>query len=620
MSDSTPETNSTPNPEVETQTLDVTTPVEATLAAEIASIAEVPVASTPVDPKIDEQTDPLHAVVALKDAAPAEAEESFAEIFSEFQRANVRREASGQLRGTIVSITPDAVLVDIGFKIEGMLPPTAFAGHKEAPKVGDTVLVSTKGRTEDGYYALSLFRTAVPKDWTGLQKAYDEKLTIPGTVTGVVKGGLHVDVGVRAFLPASRSGARDAAEMEKLIGEEIRVRITKLDVEDEDVVIDRRVVTEEEASASRARRHAELREGDVVSGTVRSITDYGAFVDLGGVDGLLHIAEIAWNRVMKVDEILSAGQELNVKILKIDAETGKISLGLKQLTAHPWESVESAFKTGDRVRGVVTRTTDFGAFVELAPGIEGLIHLSEMSWSKRIHKATEVVKTGDVVEVVLLSIDMTARRISLGLKQALGDPWVENAAKIRPGAVVEGTVSSMTRFGAFVRVAEGVEGLVHISEIVPDRRLNHPSDVLHNGQTVQALVLDTDKEKRQMRLSIKQLIPTGLDEFLAEHAVGDLVSGRIAEIRESNAEVELGDGIFCTCTLPERKAPVEAASPAAGKVDLSAFSSMLKNKWKTGGEAQGSAANSAPEAGQLRKFRITQIDKGAKRVAIELAD
>ena len=585
----------------------------------------------PVDPKVDAQADTLAAAVAAREvveAADPEPEESFADIFSEFQRSHERREASGQLRGTIVSITPDAVLVDIGFKIEGMLPPAAFAGHREAPKVGDAVLVSTKGRTEDGYYALSLFRTAVPKDWSGLQKAFDEKLTIPGNVTAVVKGGLHVDVGVRAFLPASRSGARDAAEMEKLVGEEIRVRITKLDVEDEDLVVDRRVVTEEEATANRARRHAELREGDVISGTVRSITDYGAFVELGGVDGLLHIGEMAWSRVTKVDDVVSVGQELDVKVLKIDAETGKISLGLKQLTPHPWDSVESEFKAGDRVRGVVTRTTDFGAFVELAPGIEGLIHLSEMSWSKRIHKATEVVKTGDVVDVLILSISTAERRISLGLKQALGDPWIENAAKLKPGSVVDGTVSSMTKFGAFVRVAEGVEGLVHISEIVLDRRLNHPSDVLRNGQTVQALVLDADKEKRQLKLSIKQLIPTGLDEFLEEHKVGDVVSGRIASIETSGAgltaQVELGDGILCACKLPIAKAaPVEeTAALEVVKVDLSAFSSMLKNKWKTGATQGGKAATAglAPEAGQLRNFRITLIDKDAKRIVIELAD
>ena len=627
MSESNPEINSTPNPETETQVLGTSVPVDAVPDEDPAPPeAAAPEEITPVDPKIDPLAEPLHDVVAARDAvaAPVEPEESFAEIFSEFQRSNARREASGQLRGTIVSITPDAVLVDIGFKVEGALAPSAFAGHREAPKVGDAVLVSTKGRTEDGYYALSLFRTAVPKDWTGLQKAFDEKLTIPGTVTAVVKGGLHVDVGVRAFLPASRSGARDAAEMEKLVGEEIRVRITKLDVEDEDVVIDRRVVSEEEATANRARRHAELRKGDVVSGTVRSITDYGAFVDLGGVDGLLHIGEMAWSRVTKVDEILSAGQELDVKILKIDAETGKISLGLKQLSAHPWESVETQFKAGDRVRGVVTRTADFGAFVELAPGIEGLIHLSEMSWSKRIHKATEVVKVGDVVDVLILSINMAERRISLGLKQALGDPWVENAAKIRPGSVVEGTVSSMTKFGAFVKVAEGVEGLVHISEIVPDRRLNHPSDVLHTGQTVQALVLDADKEKRQLRLSIKQLVPTGLDEFLDEHKVGDEVSGRIASIDGQLAQVELGDGILCECKLPVMKAaPTVEAAPAEGKVDLSAFSSMLKNKWKTGASQQSGKSipeRAAPEAGQLRKFRITQIDKAGKQIAIELAD
>ena len=555
---------------------------------------------------------------------PQEPEESFADIFSEFQRTHSRRDAgTSQIRGTVVSVTPDSVLVDIGYKSEGILPLTAFAAAKEPVKAGDALQVSVKGRDIDGYYELSLFKTAQPKDWSSLELAFQEKSTIVGTVTGVVKGGLHVDVGIRAFLPASRSGARDAAEMEKLIGQEIRVRITKLDIADEDLVVDRRIVTEEETLESKARRHAEIEEGSVVDGTVRSLTDYGAFLDLGGVDGLLHISDLAWSRVANVADILTVGQQLEVKVLKIDPETRKISLGLKQLQPHPWDAVAAKFALGDRVRGVVTRIADFGAFVELEPGVEGLVHLSEMSWSKRIHKATEVVQTGDVIEAVILGISIPERRISLGLKQALGDPWVEAAKRLTPGAVVEGPVASITKFGAFIQASEGVEGLVHISEITPDRRLNHPSDVLRVGQVVRALVLDLDKEKRQLRLSIKQLIPTSLDEFIAEHKAGDSVTGRIVSIHDGMAQVELGEGILSPCKLPaEAPLKAETAAPeASGKVDLSAFSSMLKAKWKTGSASAAKASASGPEsakAGQVRNFRISQIDPATKQIGLEL--
>jgi small subunit ribosomal protein S1 len=580
---------------------------------------------------------PTPAPVTKAQAKPAppvpepdpEPEESFADIFSEFQRTHSRRDGSSQIRGTVVSVTADSVLVDIGYKSEGILPLAAFATAKEPVKPGDTLQVSVKGRDEDGYYSLSLFKTAIPKDWSSLERAFEEKSTIVGTVTGVVKGGLHVDVGIRAFLPASRSGARDAAEMEKLIGQEIRVRITELDVADEDLVVDRRVVTEEEALESKTRRHAEIEEGAILDGTVRSLADYGAFINLGGVDGLLHISDIAWSRVEKVADHLNVGQQLEVKVLKVDPATGKISLGLKQLQAHPWDAVTGKFSLGDRVRGVVTRTADFGAFVELEPGIEGLVHLSEMSYAKRILKATEVVNIGDVVDAVILAIDVPARRISLGLKQALGDPWVEAAKRLAPGTVIEGPVASITKFGAFIEVSEGVQGLVHISEIVPDRRLNHPSDVLRVGQVVKALVLELDKEKRQLKLSMKQLIPTSLDEFLAEHKAGDTVTGRIVSIENVSignniARVELGEGIFCTCALPAAAAapPPAPENPSPAKVDLSAFSSMLKNKWKTGSTESAAKAQSAsaesPKPGQVRNFRITRIDTTAKQISLVL--
>ena len=610
-----------PNPELSADT-QADSPVDPKVDPEIASEVEAEAADNAAAAAVAEtESAPVPKPVDAPEPAPAEPEESFGEIFSEFQRTHSRREDGSQIRGTVIAVTADSVIVDIGFKSEGILPLTAFAAQREPVKPGDALMVSSKGRGEDGYYHLSLFRTAVPKDWSGLEKAFAEKTAIPANVIAVVKGGLQVDLGVRGFVPASRSGARDAAEMEKLVGEEILVRITKLDVENEDVVADRRVVLEEEALASRARRQAEIAEGAVLDGTVRSITGYGAFVDLGGVDGLLHISDIAWSRVADVNDVLNLGQQIEVKVLKVDAETRKISLGMKQLQPQPWDAVPEKYAAGQRIRGVVTRIADFGAFVELEPGVEGLVHLSEMSWSKRIHKATEVVKVGDVVDAVVLSISVPERRISLGLKQALGDPWADAAARLTAGSVVDGPIASITKFGAFVRVSEGVEGMVHISEIVADRRLNHPSDVLHIGQVVRAVVLGLDAEKRQLRLSMKQLIPTSLDEFLAEHKTGDTITGRVASVENGVAVVDLGEGIRCMCKLPA--APSGQQEPetkeAAGKIDLSAFSSMLASKWKTGSASMSKAKSSeAVGAGQVRSFQISRIDTAAKLIDVDL--
>jgi small subunit ribosomal protein S1 len=576
--------------------------------------------SDPTTPDLLEKT----AETSPVETAPeAEETESFSDLFADFQRTSNRRtgEEGRQILGTVVTLTEDAVLVDIGFKTEGILALTALPGNTEPPKPGDTLTVSVKGRDADGYYELSLFRMAQPKDWSALQKAFAEGSNIVGTVTAAVKGGLSVDVGVRAFMPSSRSGTRDAAELEKLVGQEIVCRITKLDVIEEDVVVDRRVVTEEEASKAKDHRLSEIHEGATVTGTVRSLTDFGAFVDLGGIDGLLHISDIAWNRINKPADVLELGEALELKVLKMDPDTKRISLGLKQLQPHPWDAIAEQFTIGDRVRGTVTRTADFGAFVELAPGIEGLVHLSEMSWSKRIHKATEVLNVGDTVEAVILSISPEDRRLSLGLKQALGDPWVEAAEKIHVGSVVDGTVASITKFGAFVQISEGVQGLVHISEIVADRRLNHPSDVLRAGEPVRALVLEIDKEKRQLRLSMKQLIPTGLDEFLAEHKVGDTVTGRVVSITNNTAQIELGDGILVSCELPTPPTEAPAEPAATGAVDLSAFSSMLKSKWKTGDAPKAATeakSSNAVHVGQVRSFTITNIDPTAKTIDITL--
>jgi small subunit ribosomal protein S1 len=562
--------------------------------------------------------DPVTSKTNAPENSAAEGNESFGEILSQFQKSHSHRtEDKRQLEATVIAVTAESVFFDIGFKSEGILPLSALQG--EALKPGDKALVTVKGRDLDGYYELSRFKVERPMDWSALEKAFAEKSAVLGTVTAVVKGGFSVDVGVRAFMPASRSGVREAVEMEKLVGQEIRCRIIKLDITDEDVVVDRRALAEEEERATKDRLYGQIKEGDTISATVRSLTDYGAFVDVGGVDALLHVGDIAWGRINKPADVLSVGQQVEVKVLKLanEGEKKRISVGMKQLQAHPWDSIAEKFKAGDRVRGTVTRLADFGAFVELEPGIEGLIHISEMSWSKgKIRKASDVVKEGETVEVVVLGVDAAQRRLSLGLKQALGDPWVEVPERFPVGSTVEGPVTSLTKFGAFVQLSEGVEGMIHVSEISPEKRIQHPADVLRVGQVVNALVIGLEPEKRQMKLSLKQLVPTGLDEYMAEHKEGDLVTGRLMEESGGHARVELGQGIYAACTMKATAAAApEAAKPAKG--DLSSLTSMLQTKWKTGGG--GSAKAEPARAGQVRSFRIVKLDREAKKIQLEMA-
>jgi len=554
---------------------------------------------------------------------PSESVESFGEILSQYEQSHSHRpEPGGQgLEGTVVAVLADSVILDIGMKIEGVMPLSQFRDADGQAHVapGDKLRVAITGRDDEGYYTLSRVKVERPKDWSSLEKAFAEKRTIGGVVTGPVKGGLSVDIGVRAFMPASRSGAKDAAEMEKLVGQEIACRIIKLEVAEEDVVVDRRVVLEEEQERAREHRFSELREGLVMEGTVRSLTDYGAFIDVGGVDGLLHVADISWGRVSKPADVLSVGERIQVQVLKIDPKKQRISLGMKQLTPHPWELAPEKYRVGERARGTVTRVTDFGAFVELEPGVEGLIHLSEMSWSKKVRKPSDVLKPGEAVEVVVLAVNAAERRISLGLKQALGDPWAEVDRKFPVGAVVEGPITSVAKFGVFVQLAEGVEGLIHVSDISAEKRINHPQEVLRLGQSVRAQVLEIDPQRRRIRLGIKQLQPTTMDEYIAEHKEGDVVTGRVAGISGAQAKVELGEGIQAACVLAGESMEPSAGEPARS-VDLSSLSSMLAAKWKHGAVTGPSPRKREPaRAGQVRSFRITKLDAGAKRIEVELA-
>ncbi len=551
------------------------------------------------------------------EAAP-ESGESFGAIFSEYEQSHARKGEGGgrQIEGKVIAVSADSVFVDIGYKTEGVLPLAIFQSGNETVKPGDQLLVSVKGRNLEGYYELSRFKAEQPRDWSALEQAFTAKTIIAGTVTGVVKGGLSVDVGVRAFMPASRSGARDAADLERLIGQQIRCRIIKLDVSDEDVVVDRRAVTEEEDRSTKEQRYSELKEGETVHGEVRSLTGYGAFVDIGGVDALLHVGDISWSRVSNPEDVLSVGQQIEARVLKIDSAKQRIGIGMKQLLPHPWDGVAAKLKAGDRVHGTVTRVADFGAFVELEPGVEGLIHLSEMSWAKKVRKPSDVLKTGDTVEAVVLGVNMGERRLSLGLKQTLGDPWAEIERKFPVGSAIEGPVTSFTKFGAFVQLADGVEGMIHVSEISAEKRIHHPQDVLRVGQIVKAQVLEVDKAKRQLRLSMKQRVTVSVDEYLAEHPPGSVVSGRIIEVAQGLARVELGEGIEGTCRTGTERTVAEAPA-GEGRVDLSALSSMLKARW-TGGPSSVPAKPEGINVGQIRSFRVKPFEPDAKKIDLLL--
>ena len=542
---------------------------------------------------------------------------SFAEMLSNFEQQHAEGAGGETVNGTIVSIQPDNILIDIGRKIEGSLSIERWWETQTGdPAVGASITVSVGPRNEEGYYELSTIKVARPKDWSGLQHAFTEKKNISGIVVEQVKGGFRVDVGVRAFMPASRSGVREMADMAALVGREIQVRITKLDVEKEDVVVDRRVVLEEQEAQKREQKFAELREGAVVRGTVRNVMDFGAFVDIGGVDGLLHVVDMSYSRVGKASDVVKPGDELEVKVLKIDPGTRKISLGVKQLHEDPWTVAARSFQVGDRVSGTVQRLADFGAFVELLPGVDGLIHLSELSWDKRVRKAGDLLKVGERVDAVVLQVNPAERRISLGYKQALGNPWDAVPEKYPTGATVEGPITNLTPFGAFVDLGDGIEGMVHISDITNEKRIDHPREKLAKGQNVKAVVLEVDRERRRIRLGMKQLEPTTVDHYISEHQTGETVSGRLIEVRGDRAKVELGEGVVGTCQLKQAQEALSGTPAAAA--DVGSLSAMLAAKWKQGGGGSERGKEGA-RAGQVRSFRIASLDPAKKLIELELA-
>jgi small subunit ribosomal protein S1 len=577
-----------------------------------------------VSTNIPGQPDPAALVEEDLDEEIPSPDDEFSAALEEHDQTQAEAAGqSGNPRGTIVSVRDDGYFVDIGRKSEAFLP--LEAAHQEPDderlKVGAEIEASITGRSPDGYLTLSRIIAEHPKSWTQLEAAYSSGAAVACTVTEKIKGGLAVDInGIRAFLPASRSGIRDAAEFDAAVGRELRCRIIQLDIDDRNVIVDARVLLEEERQEQRRETLAGLHEGMVVRGTVRHIREFGAFIDLGGVDGLLHISDLAWWKVKDVAEVLKEGDTLDVKVLKVEQDGNRISVGLKQLSPDPWNAIGDKIEVGDRIKGTVTRLKDFGAFVEIEPGVEGLIHVSEMSWARKVRHPKDMVNPGDVVDVVVLEIKIPDHRIGLGLKQALGDPWERAEAQFQAGTPVEGTVRNLAKFGAFVELLEGVEGLLHISDITNEKRLNHPSEVLKVGQTIKAVVLEMDRDKRRLKIGMKQLEPDSQDEVIAELKAGDRVTGRIVRVEGKEVYVELGEGVKGVCRLETQQ--VESAEPAPGEKDVSSMSAMLAAAWKGKGGGSAAAASSGPlvKPGEVRAFKVARLDPKKRTIELALSD
>ena len=486
------------------------------------------------------------------DSQGGEEEESYEKLLDLY--GGIRKFAEGEvLKGTVLKITSTDVIVDIGYKSEGVIPLNQFrpASGEDDVAIGDVIDVFIEN-TEDyeGHIVLSKEKAEKVRIWEDVEQAYNEETIIDGRVIERIKGGLAVDIGVRAFLPGSQIDVRPVKNLDSLRGQEIQCRVIKLNRKRGNIVLSRKLVLEQELNIKKAETLANLRDDAVITGFVKNITDYGVFIDLGGLDGLLHVTDLSWGRVNHPSEVFNVGDEITVKVLKFDRERERVSLGYKQLTPDPWSLIHERYPIGSRVQGKVVNITDYGAFVELETGVEGLIHVSEMSWSKRVKHPSKVLDTGQAVEAVVLDLDGEGRRISLGLKQIEPDPWVTLAERYAIGSVIEGRIRNLTDFGAFVEVEEGIDGLVHVSDI-SQRRIKHPSEVLKKGEQVQAIILNIDIDNHRLSLGIRQLQPDVWEEFFDSHHVGDNVRGRIVRHAPFGIFVELDEGIEGLCHISE---------------------------------------------------------------------
>jgi len=539
---SSEEANSAPPSAPESAPHEASAPVAA--AAESAAPPEAPApaaqphaeaASAPADPE---------AVAAAEEAAGSEEMSKLMEQYDEQHEAASQNEI---VEVRVVAYSEHGVLVDVGGKTEGLIPAVEFSETDiPRPEPNAVIEVQRTGEHKDGFTILSYQKVLRRRTWEKIEAAYKNKETITGKVVDRIKGGLVVDIGVRAFLPGSQYDLRPAPNLDDLMNTEVQVRVTKLNRRRGNVVVSRRAILEEELHAKRAQLMETLSEGQVVHGHVKNVTEYGAFVDLGGIDGLLHLTDLSWGRVKHPSDVVKPEQELDVIILKFDKDKQRVSLGLKQLMADPWVNAAEKYPAGGKVRGKIVGVVDYGVFVELEQGIEGLVHVTELSWSKKVQHPSKLFKVGEEVDVVVLDIKPSDRRVSLGIKQALPDPWLLIAEKYPVGTIVTGKVRNIAEFGAFVEIEEGFDGLVHVGDVSWTERIKNPHEVFKKGEPVTAKVLKIDPDNRRVSLGIKQVNDIWGDWF-KQHRVGQIVKGKVSRIATFGAFVELGENIEALC-------------------------------------------------------------------------
>src|SRR6266849_2240072 len=527
-------------------------PVQAVKPEEAHAHAEAQAQTAAVD---------AEAAAAAEEAASAEEMSKLIDQYGEPQETASQNEI---IEVKVVAYTEQGVVVDLGGKTEGLIPASEFTDTEiPRPDPNATIEVQRTGETKDNFVIVSYQKVLRRRTWERLDAQFKAKETLTAKVVDRIKGGLVVDIGVRAFLPGSQYDLRPTQNLDGLLGQEVQVRITKLNRRRGNVVVSRRALLEEELHAKRAELMEKLSEGQTVHGTVKNVTEYGAFVDLGGIDGLLHLTDMSWGRVRHPSDVVKPEQELDVIILKFDKSKQRVSLGLKQLHKDPWVDAGDRYGAGGKYHGKVVGVVDYGVFVELEQGVEGLVHVTEMSWSKKPTHPSKLAKVGDEVDVIVLDIKPSDRRVSLGIKQALPDPWLQTAEKYPVGTVVTGKVRNIAEFGAFIEIEDGFDGLVHVGDVSWTGRVKNPHEVFKKGEPVTAKVLKIDPENRRVSLGIKQVNDIWGDWFKA-HKVGQIVKGKVSRIATFGAFVELGENIEALChntEIEERRRRDEGHTP-----------------------------------------------------------
>jgi small subunit ribosomal protein S1 len=544
---------------------------------------------------------------AVAESHEMESNETMEQLLEQFPTPEPVAAEGEIFDGRVVSVTEAGVVVDVGGKFEGLVPAQEFADSGSPIEFGpgQTIEVERLHESKDGYVLLSHVRAHRRRVWERIDKAYREHATVKGKVTERIKGGLVVDIGVRSFLPASQIELRPVHDLDSWKDRDLEVRVLKLNRKRGNVVVSRRAILEEEQKAKRSALVEALHEGSVVTGKVKNVTDYGVFVDLGGMDGLLHVSDLVWGRVPHPSTIVKAGDDLEVQVLKFDKEKQRISLGRKQLLPDPWATVPERFPVGMKLTGKVVGVTDYGAFVQIEPGVEGLVHVSEMSWSKRTKHPSKVVKTGDDIDVVVLEVKTDQRRISLGLKQTQPDPWEAAAEKYPVGTIVHGKIRNLADFGAFVEIEEGMEGLIHISDVSWTERIKHPSDKFKKGDNVEAKVLKVDSANRRLSLGIKQVKDIWSDWFSA-HKVGEVIKGKVARTTDFGAFVTLAEGIEGLCHISE----IEERRPKGDRGDRD------KDREAKEKMARGARVTAVLTVGTEYDFKVLRLEPESRKISL----